>query len=500
MCLVEIKPAAEPARDDARHPRVGPEDRATTRPPRSRSSSPPASMPARRGHGGPLATRARTSQKARAARAGVPAPQPPGRLPDLRSGRRVQAAGLLARAPAARGKRMHDEPIHKPKAVVFGPTIVYDAERCIMCTRCVRFWTRWRRIRSSTCASAATSTRSSSRPGRQLDHDYTFMTEHVCPVGALTTKDFRFKARVWFLRSRAAASARAARRAATRYLDFDPRTNKAYRYRPRDNEAVNKYWMCDEGMLSYRARARGPHHAGARRAQGGDASRPRSTEAKKRLGDVPKRGDRRSSSRRSTRSRTTGRCASSRACSAAPTALRRGRRQRATRTTSSSTRTRTRTRAGVQRARSRRAKPFAQLLDDMRTGRVSHVIALGGVTPRNEPEDATALGMLGTLVVIAAHEGALTEPRTSCSRRRSWAEHDGTYVNRQGIAQLSEKALASAGRRRSPPGSSPRSLATALGLEVTWTKLKDVREPAGRRCRQHAETSSQSRRAPAGAP
>ncbi len=53
-------------------------------------------------------------------------------------------------------KRMRDEPVHKPKAVVFGPTIVYDAERCIMCTRCVRFWTRWRRIPSSTCASAAT--------------------------------------------------------------------------------------------------------------------------------------------------------------------------------------------------------------------------------------------------------------------------------------------------------------------------------------------------------
>ena len=35
-------------------------------------------------------------------------------------------------------KRMRDEPVHKPKGVVFGPTIVYDAERCIVCTRCVR--------------------------------------------------------------------------------------------------------------------------------------------------------------------------------------------------------------------------------------------------------------------------------------------------------------------------------------------------------------------------
>ena len=36
-------------------------------------------------------------------------------------------------------KRMRDEPVHKPKGVVFGPTIVYDAERCVMCTRCIRF-------------------------------------------------------------------------------------------------------------------------------------------------------------------------------------------------------------------------------------------------------------------------------------------------------------------------------------------------------------------------
>ena len=40
-----------------------------------------------------------------------------------------------------KGKRMRQEPVHKPKAVVFGPTIVYDAERCIVCTRCVRFTT-----------------------------------------------------------------------------------------------------------------------------------------------------------------------------------------------------------------------------------------------------------------------------------------------------------------------------------------------------------------------
>jgi NADH-quinone oxidoreductase subunit G len=87
-------------------------------------------------------------------------------------------------------------------------------------------------------------------PGRTLEGHYTFMTEHVCPVGALTTKDFRFKARVWFLRT-ANSVCQGCATGCNAYLDFDPRYNKVERYRPRDNEAVNKYWMCDEGMLSY---------------------------------------------------------------------------------------------------------------------------------------------------------------------------------------------------------------------------------------------------------
>src|SRR5262249_49747079 len=88
-------------------------------------------------------------------------------------------------------------------------------------------------------------------PGRELDGHYTFMTEHVCPVGALTTVDFRFKARVWFLKT-AKSVCQGCATGCNAHLDYDPRYNKAYRYRPRDNEQVNQYWMCDEGMLTYK--------------------------------------------------------------------------------------------------------------------------------------------------------------------------------------------------------------------------------------------------------
>jgi NADH-quinone oxidoreductase subunit G len=77
------------------------------------------------------------------------------------------------------------------------------------------------------------------------------MTEHVCPVGALTTRDFRFKARVWFLRSKKSVCTGCATGCNT-LVDYDPRDNKVYRLRPRDNAQVNQFWMCDDGMMTYR--------------------------------------------------------------------------------------------------------------------------------------------------------------------------------------------------------------------------------------------------------
>src|ERR1039457_360371 len=148
-------------------------------------------------------------------------------------------------------KRLRDEPVHKSKAVEFGPTIVYDGERCVMCTRCIRFMAEVAKDPVLDMRERGNLNEITVGPGRQLDGHYTFMTEHVCPVGALTTKDFRFKARVWFLRT-AASVCQGCATGCNSHLDYDPRNNKAYRYRPRDNEKVNKYWMCDEGMLTYR--------------------------------------------------------------------------------------------------------------------------------------------------------------------------------------------------------------------------------------------------------
>ncbi len=148
-------------------------------------------------------------------------------------------------------KRMRDEVVHKPKAVEFGDTIVYDAERCIVCTRCVRFMEEVAKDPVLDKRERGNLGEIVLAQGRKLEGHYTMMTDHVCPVGALTTKDFRFKARVWFLR-KAQTVCPGCATGCNAWLDYDPRTGEVPRLRPRDNEAVNKYWMCDDGILTHR--------------------------------------------------------------------------------------------------------------------------------------------------------------------------------------------------------------------------------------------------------
>lgn len=367
------------------------------------------------------------------------------------------------------GKRMRDEPIHKPKAVVFGPTIVYDAERCVMCTRCIRFMDEVAKDPVLDMRERGNLNEIFVAPGRQLEGHYTFMTEHVCPVGALTTKDFRFKARVWFLKT-AKSVCQGCATGCNAHLDFDPRSNKAYRYRPRDNEAVNKYWMCDEGMLSYRAAHEG-RVIDARIGKKKVALEAAIKEAKKRLGNVPKESiavmfSAQHSVEDNWALREVARALGSQVVYTAGAGT--GYADDILIDADKNPNT-----AGVKELVPG-ARSYTQLIDDMRTGRVSHVIALGGVTPRNDPEDATALGMLGTLVVIASHEGALTDAAHVVLPATSWAEHSGTYVNRQGIRQIADKGLNPQGASK-PAWELARLLAVALELSPTWTKLKEIR-------------------------
>jgi NADH-quinone oxidoreductase subunit G len=148
-------------------------------------------------------------------------------------------------------KRKDTEPVHKVKGERFGETIVYDGERCVMCTRCIRFCDEVAKDPVLDMRERGNKNEIILAPGRTLDNKYTLMTEHVCPVGALTSRDFRFKARVWFLKSQPSVCSGCATGCNT-LIDYDPRSNVAHRLRPRDNADVNQFWMCDDGMMSYK--------------------------------------------------------------------------------------------------------------------------------------------------------------------------------------------------------------------------------------------------------
>lgn len=139
--------------------------------------------------------------------------------------------------------------VQKQKAVDIGPMVVLDQERCILCTRCVRFCEEITHTNELMVAGRGDLSVIDVFPGSRLDNKYSGNVVDICPVGALTSKDFRFKMRVWFMKSVKSVCTGCANGC---NISLDQKEAVVYRYRPRLNEAVNSYWMCDEGRLSYK--------------------------------------------------------------------------------------------------------------------------------------------------------------------------------------------------------------------------------------------------------
>jgi len=145
--------------------------------------------------------------------------------------------------------RFVEAKVHKPKAVDLGPRILLDDERCILCSRCIRFTRDIVGDDALGIIHRGSYNTIAAYPGRAFDNNYTLNTVDICPVGALTSKDFRFQMRVWFLKE--AKSICTSCGTGCNIL-IGSRENKIYRYTPRKNEAVNGCWMCDAGRLNYK--------------------------------------------------------------------------------------------------------------------------------------------------------------------------------------------------------------------------------------------------------
>jgi NADH-quinone oxidoreductase subunit G len=145
--------------------------------------------------------------------------------------------------------RFVEQKVHKPKHVDLGPRIVLDDERCILCTRCIRFTRDIVGDDALGIVNRGSYSTLTAFPGKPFDNNYTLNTVDICPVGALTSKDFRFKMRVWFLKETRSVCTSCATGCNT---IIGSREGVVYRYEPRQNDAVNAAWMCDYGRLNYK--------------------------------------------------------------------------------------------------------------------------------------------------------------------------------------------------------------------------------------------------------
>jgi NADH-quinone oxidoreductase subunit G len=293
------------------------------------------------------------------------------------------------------------------------------------------------------------------------------MTEYVCPVGALTSIDFRFKARVWFLRSARTVCTGCAT-GCNSFTDFDPRSQRVHRYRPRENLAVNKYWMCDEGMLDYQR-----IHAGrvlAAKVKGAPVTREAAVARAAELirGKDPS---------------TIGVVLSAEHSQEDNLAvIWLAREVIGTKHIFVSGRPegygdeilinsdKNPNSAGVaELADVAPLRSFPEFEEIVASAKLELVISLGSHVPHpsKAPSGARAL------IALVTHEGPWSEAASVVLPVSSWAESDGTFVNAKGIAQLSEKAISPRGDSR-PAWRLVAELGSALDRTPSWKRAEDV--------------------------
>lgn len=144
--------------------------------------------------------------------------------------------------------RFREDKVKKPKNVDIGPRVRLDDERCIMCSRCIRFTAEIVDDPVLGFTERGSHTTLAVHPGRELANNYSLNTVDICPVGALTSNDFRFQMRVWFLAETKSICTKCGRGC---NMEIGARGDTIYRQTPRENNEVNSSWMCDQGRLDF---------------------------------------------------------------------------------------------------------------------------------------------------------------------------------------------------------------------------------------------------------
>ncbi|RMG44165.1 MAG: NADH-quinone oxidoreductase subunit G, partial [Candidatus Dadabacteria bacterium] len=148
----------------------------------------------------------------------------------------------------ARPSRFLEEKVHKVKAEPLGPHVILDGERCIMCTRCIRFCDEVTGTSELGMINRGDRSMIAVSPDRPLDNPLSGTVVDLCPVGALTHRDWRFNTRIWYTKQVDSICPGCSTGCNVKVAVRD---NKIVGVKARLNDEVNKEWLCDEGRYGF---------------------------------------------------------------------------------------------------------------------------------------------------------------------------------------------------------------------------------------------------------
>ena len=145
--------------------------------------------------------------------------------------------------------RFTEAKVKKGKNLSVGPRVNLDQERCVLCRRCIRFMKEIVGEEVLGVVGRGAHNAVACYPGMSLDSNYSMNVVDICPVGAMTSKDFRFKMRVWFLKSTPTIDVNCG---TGTNINIWTREQQVYRITPRQNDEVNSCWMPDSHRINYK--------------------------------------------------------------------------------------------------------------------------------------------------------------------------------------------------------------------------------------------------------
>jgi NADH-quinone oxidoreductase subunit G len=319
-------------------------------------------------------------------------------------------------------------------------------------------------------------------PGNELSSNYSLNTVDVCPVGALLSRDFRFRARAWFL-SATPSVCTGCSRGCNIYADW--MSQDTYRYRPRENEAINKSWMCDQGRLSYKSLNLGRvlvASVGRRATLAKDTAQPALTrvEAAKAAAQAlqPFQGTAKlavlASPLLSNEDLLAGLSFAKASLGIKDVYV--GGRPQGDADHFLMTADKNPNRKGLEliaQGLGLTLKPFEDLAAALRGGKVKALYALGTEVPTGEEAFAQATAQLEVFVAQALTESAVTAQATVLLPASAHIEDEGSFVQVEGIIQRFRKAYPSKGEAV-PHWHWVSELSKALGGTQAWTSARDV--------------------------